>query len=241
MVDENQVKSLLSQHIQRLVTSEWTILEDEWHIVQLKKGHRSEIKDIHNVQHIKMEIGSKIGYIGPFIFLNDFYSRKDWIGPYRNVEKGLLLIYHLLSGKSNTEMSIHLPKSSFQDILNELYVKEYDTLNSWLDYCVENMFSNMNIRILSAALYNTQEFKNVTMFIDGRDSRINYSSCKEIESFRRGSLYSFKLKQAGCRTQIMSDVNNMIIGLSETDKCGEKTMVRCWLNGNLIIWLEIKM
>ncbi len=50
---------------------------------------------------------------------------------YRNVDKGLLSIYQLLTGDSGTVIdSQFIPKSSYQSLSHELFVKQYSALNN---------------------------------------------------------------------------------------------------------------
>jgi hypothetical protein len=93
-----QHEQLLTKYKECLVKEKWNILDEPWQIVTKTKGHRTISKDINGINEIKQMVLDKLGYIGPFIFLNEYFSQMDWVGPYRNVEKCLLLIYHLLSG-----------------------------------------------------------------------------------------------------------------------------------------------
>jgi hypothetical protein len=122
-----------------------------------------------------------VGSIGPFLFLNDFWSQIDWTGLYRNVEKGLLIIYHLLTGNSFIKMSDFIPKTSFQSLHTELYEKHIKQLNKWLDEKLTTLFSTPAIRVLSAHLNNPSEFQSITLYADGHDNQINYNSIFEID------------------------------------------------------------
>jgi hypothetical protein len=117
-------------------------------------------------------------------------------------------------------MSIHIPKTSFQDLHEKFYIKHAEKLDIWLVEKLQNMFSDIKIRVLSAKLFNPPPFSCITLYADGHDNRINYNSIKEIDSFKRRMLYSYKLKQSGCRSQVMMDINNMFIAVSDTEKCG---------------------
>ncbi|KAI8328340.1 hypothetical protein BC941DRAFT_326621, partial [Chlamydoabsidia padenii] len=46
-----------------------------------------------------------------FFFLVVLFGAHDYSGPYRNVEKGLLLLYHLLTGCSMSDMEQFMPKN----------------------------------------------------------------------------------------------------------------------------------
>ncbi|KAG2223231.1 hypothetical protein INT45_006112 [Circinella minor] len=78
------------------------------------------------------------------------------------------------------------------------------------------MFSNIKIRVYSALLKNPKNFKNITLILDGHDSTIDYSK-PDISSQKR---WSYKLKTSGLRTQVLCDINNMIIAVSDSELCG---------------------
>jgi hypothetical protein len=78
-----------------------------------------------------------------------------------------------------------------------------------------SMFSNLKIRLLSAKLYNPNGFKNVTLFIDGHDSKIKYYN----PDVSRVTMYSHKFKKPGVRTQTVNDPNNLILFVSKSERC----------------------
>lgn len=80
---------------------------------------------------------------------------------------------------------------------------------------LENMFSNTILRILFARKNNPPGFKNMTVFLDGHDSRIDYLK-KDIQ---KKDFYSYKFKHSGLRTQIIYDINNLAIYVSDSKPC----------------------
>jgi len=96
------------------------------------------------------------------------------------------------------------------------------------DY-LQNMFSNIKLRILSAQKYNPTNFENVTLIIDGIDHRINYVNT----DIKKARLYSHKLKRSGLRTQIVSDMNDMIIFISKSEYCSDSSDGSMFLNMKL--------
>lgn len=205
----------LNQEWKQLLREEWTILNSMYPYVEDVKCHRTIKKEINFIEDIKYEIINKLGTIPTFTFLVDFFSKYQFPGPYNNIEKGLLIIYQLLSGKTIREMEIYLPSSSFYDIYRTLYIKCYTELNSWIDSMLEKKFSTSTIRMLSASLNNPSKLKHVTMLLDGHDTRIIYENI----NFNKAHLYSYKLKKSGLRTQVCIDINGMVLFISQSVPC----------------------
>lgn len=224
-------ENLMERTLQKLFESEKTkmrkkweenFLDKPWKIIKLSLFHRHNRRDVKNIDEVKDLVFSKLGSMVPFIFLNGFYGRKDHVGNIRNAEKGLLILYRLLSGFSVPEMERFLPHSSYADIETELFEKNGPELNSWLNEMQDNYFTTPKLRTLGARLNNPEEWKDVTCFLDGHDSRLNYNSMKEIDMYRmeRGELFSYKFKKSGGRTQLLYDVNGFYWKLSDTEKAG---------------------
>ena len=156
----------------------WSFLRDDWPVVEREKHHRSEIKDIAGIETIRNYVVERLGYIPVYFFLSILFSNKDHPGPYRGVEKGLLILYHLLTGASMAQMGQFIPKTSFHAVYRSFYVKQMEWLDARLDECLATMFSNVKLRVMCARAFNPDEFKHVTMMIDGHDSRATYMSAR---------------------------------------------------------------
>ncbi|KAG0245373.1 hypothetical protein BG011_002769, partial [Mortierella polycephala] len=74
------------------------------------------------------------------------------------------------------------------------------------------MFSTLKSRHLAAGR-NPDPFKNVTLNLDGHDSRIIHVNAD------KASLYSYKLKKSGFRVQVCTDMNNMVLFVSPPAPC----------------------
>ncbi|KAI8328845.1 hypothetical protein BC941DRAFT_488235, partial [Chlamydoabsidia padenii] len=155
----------------------------------------------------------RLGVIPVFFFLVVLFGTQDYSGPYRNVEKGLLLLYHLLTGCSMADMEQFIPKSSFHQLHKEFYEKRSSELSRMMRKMLSSMFSNVKIRILSAMQKNPTEFRHVTLMLDGHDTRASYRG----ES--SATMYSYKFKKSGFRTQVCMDINNMILFVSDSFPC----------------------
>lgn len=206
----------VNDQIQELISNHWTFIHGDWPVVEKVKHHRSELKNIHGIEIIRNYVMEHLGYIPVYFFLSVLFSNKDYSGPYRGVEKGLLILYHLLTGSSIMQMGQFIPKSSFDAIYREFYLKQMEWLNNTLDDCLEKMFSNVKIRVMCAKEKNPIEFKHVTMMIDGHDSRATYINA----TTSRADYYSYKLKKSGFRTQVGMDINGMILFVSRSAPCG---------------------
>lgn len=182
-----------------------------------------------NITEIKNELVNKLGYIAVFFFLNVLYTNKEYPGPFLQVEKGLLLLYQLTSGFTSKNIKEYMPHTTFYAVYKELWIKNYENLNKYVDYCLFNMFSNMKTRILSALIKNPKHFKNITLMLDDHDTTIEYDKL-DIDKQKRSS---YKLKSSGIRTQILVDINEMITNVSKSELCGTSSDGGMFLNRKL--------
>jgi hypothetical protein len=67
---------------------------------------------------------------------------------------------------------------------------------------------------MCAVHFNPEDFKHVTLMIDGHDSRATYLNAKDHALY-----YSYKLKKSGFRTQVCTDINGMIVFVSKSAPC----------------------
>jgi Chromo (CHRromatin Organisation MOdifier) domain/DDE superfamily endonuclease len=205
----------LLEEVKDLFNRQWSFLKKQWPVNQEKYFHVSEIKSVKNINELKDELYSKLGVIPVYYFLSELYTANGYIGPYNEIEKGLLLLYQLVSGLPNNKMGNFIPYSTYAKLYKQFWVKRYEYLNVKVNNDINNMFSNEKIRILSAKVNNPERFKHVTMLLDGHDGRIAYCDIDKNMS----ELYSYKLKKPGIRTQIAIDTNEMIVYISNSEKC----------------------
>jgi len=203
---------VLYSEINNIIINHWKFLNNQWPFKINKYRHRTEIKNINNIEAVKAEIYSKLGYIPVFFFLTVIFGNYDYKGLYRNIEKGLLLLYQLISGNSIREMYEFIPYTSFYDIYREFWFDKYKELNDLFDKLLEHMFSNKIIRILSAGIKNPQYFKQITLLLDRHDSQIHYNvKNNNNKILNKSDLYSYKFNKAGFRIQLICDINEMIL------------------------------
>ena len=209
-----------SEAKKELIQEQWQqLLTMPWKEKTMEKFHRTSLKEVIGISTIKNQIFSSLGTIGPFIFLNEFISKIELPGPYRHVEKGLLLIFSLLESKSIADMASYLPRTSFQSIHEKLFVDHIQDLSCWLKEKNTSLFSNSKLRVLGGNLMNPETFKSVTLYADGHDTAVNYNSVYHIHKFQHRDLYSFKFKAPGLRTQVLMDVNGFFIDCSKSLPC----------------------
>jgi hypothetical protein len=199
-----------------LMATYWQFLSKDWPVLEKTKYHRSEVKPVKDIQHVKTYVLEHLGYIPVFFFLVELFANQEYPGPYSNVDKGLLIIYQLLTGCSIAHMARFIPSSSYHAIYNAFYTKYGEELNTCLDYCLRKMFSSTKLRIMCALHRNPEDFKHVTLMIDGHDSRATYINAADHAMF-----YSYKLKKSGFRTQVCTDVNGMVLFVSDAAPCSD--------------------
>jgi hypothetical protein len=215
-ISKEDAERLRQIEIKKLVDSEWTVLHEQLPVIQKPERTRKNILDIPTMDKIKTKIYERLGDIAPFIFIHIIGTICGWLeGPYRNVEKILLILYMIVENESFgkvDERSI-IPKSTIWRIHDTIFNEYYDQLNEWATNCLSKMFSNPIIRILTARIENNPAFNFGTMFLDGHDSRIEYGA---LEKYPKSEYWSFKFKKSGVRTQVLMDCQELAIAVSKT-------------------------
>jgi hypothetical protein len=204
----------LEEEYFNIFINHWQFLNDGWPDIEKKKYNRQKLKDIDFIEDVKEKLYKKLGIIPVYFFLIVLWEPMDYCAPYRNIEKGLMILYYFITDLSMNELNGYIPRSSFYDVYNQFFVGKFNKLNKIIDCCLENMFSNINIRLLSSLNNNPKYFEHITLYIDGHDTR-----GIEIKNLNKASFYSYKLKKSGFRTQVIIDVNDMILYVSESKPC----------------------
>ena len=218
----------LTRMFQQLLHDEWSFLDVEWPTQERSNNHRTALKTVPHMNTVKDVLMSRLGAIPVFFFLVVIWGRYKYSGPYGEVDKGLLVLYHLVSGLAMDGMSPYIPKSSFHSIHTEFYKTNHNVHSKHINHMLTNMFSTFPIRLLSAQLRNPPLFPHVTLHLDGHDTRL---SCEEKSS---SEMYSYKLKKSGVRTQVCTDCNGMAILVSKSLPCKENN------DGTMLIGMKIQ-
>lgn len=215
------INQLINNEVNNIIVNNWLFLEWNWTIIHNRYKHRTELKHIKYIDKIKDTLLQKLGYVSVFFFLVVLYTNKEYPAPYYELEKGLFLIYHLVSGVSGNNIEKYLPQSTFHTFYKFFWMDEenYKRINKIVNDCFNNMFSNIKLRILSARKHNPDLFKHITLILDGHDSRINYNDT----DIDRSRLYSYKFRKNGVRTQFVADMNNIILFISKSDFCSDSS------------------
>ncbi|KAF8967584.1 hypothetical protein BGZ46_000134, partial [Entomortierella lignicola] len=197
----------------KLLSTQWRFLHQDWPIVSQSRFHRTELKRVENIKKVKDLVHHRLGIIPVFFFLTMIFGVKGYPGPYRNIEKGILILYMLLTGSSSSEMGEFMPKSSFHDVTKDFFGRDTNTLDGKLTMYLADMCSNIKLRLLTSRTVNPELFKHITLHLDGHDSRVAYINAD------KPSMYSYKLKKSGFRTQVCCDINSMIVFVSQPAEC----------------------
>jgi len=96
---DKDFKEELQKSINNLVARKWEFMNYEWPIITNKINHRSVIKDLRNnsIRFIKNFLLETLGYTAVFYFIVILYGNKEYPGPYYEIDKALVLLYHIVS------------------------------------------------------------------------------------------------------------------------------------------------
>lgn len=213
--NSSDIQLKLDAEYKSLTKDFWKFLSYGWPIIELKKFHTKRPTEIPKINEIKNLLVKKLGIIPVYFFLIIIFGDIDYRGPYNNIEKGLLVLYFIIECKSFEEMDKYIPKSTFHQIYRQFYSSEKIEKNKKvLDYTLNNLFSNIKIRLYNGIINNPELFYHVTMHIDGHDTRGIVYGAEDKKIY-----YSYKLKKNGFRTQVAIDNTGMILFVSDSLPC----------------------
>jgi hypothetical protein len=224
-----QIDNFIEKEYNRIFVNNWKFMNKEYLYNAENKYHRKKIEEIPNINNLKSNVYKKLGSIPTYIFLVDLCNNIKLPGPYNNIEKGLLLLEHLLNGYSMSGMEIYINESNFFKIYKTFYVKNKDIINKWIDDKMDKCFSSPVLRLLCAKKFNPNLFENITLLLDGHHSKIAYQDI----NLNKKELYSYKLKTSGLNTQFIIDVNKMCLYVSNSLPCKDNTDDNMLLNINI--------
>lgn len=216
-----------SKPIKKLIQQHWQFLDADWPVVTRSKFHRTELKPVKHMDYVKKVLLDRLGIIPVYFFLVCIWCHETFPGPYREVDKGLLVLFYLVKGVTTEAMQPYMPKSSFYAIYDMMFKKEYKFYTKMCNGFLDNMFSTFEIRLRSAKEKNPPLFKHVTILLDGHDTRATYTMENKAEA------YSYKLKKPGLRTQVAIDVNGMALMVSQSAPCKDNS------DGSMLVDMKI--
>jgi hypothetical protein len=206
---------LIENEYHNIYNRYWKFMKNDYIYHVDLKYHRSKITNIPHIDKVKENIYNKIGSIPTFVFLTDLCNHIKLPGPYVTMDKALILLEHLLNGKSINEMEMYIPSTSFYKLYQSLYINNYEILENWINEKMEKCFSSHTLRLLCAKKFNPSLLDNVTVLIDGHHNRITYQDI----NLDKKELFSYKLKRNGLNTQFIIDINKMCIYISDSLPC----------------------
>lgn len=230
MLDISNIRDNLLMEYQILKDDHWKFLSYGWPKIEQKKYHTKRIISVKKIKEIKKVLLEKLGIIPVYFFLIILFGDRDYRGPYNNVEKGLLILYFIIENKSIEDMDDYIAKSTFHQIYRQFYSADRMLkLNKILNFSLQNMFSNIKIRLLNGMIENPELFNQVTIHLDGHDARGMIYGAED-----KSIYYSYKLKKNGFRTQVAIDNNGMILFVSDSQPCGINN------DGSMLISMNIQ-
>jgi hypothetical protein len=171
---------------------------------------------------------------------NSKNGKKGFPLNFREIEKGLVLIYQLLNIESLNEFAfLYFNKnpSSFKLLHKEFWVKQRKEILCFLK-TFDNKLSNIRIRTLSEFLENPST-PSGTCFLDGHDTHINYHSVKAVSEYKQTDFINYKFKfKPGIRTQVLIDTNRICMAISESLPCKKNVDGKMWQKMKLENFLE---
>ena len=111
--------------------------------------HQSRPQEINDIASIKTKLEKRLEVFPVFAFLQ-LFGQKDYPGQFRNVEKGLILLYMMISGSSLRSMDNFIPYGSLQKISKEFWQGQQDEIEKWVTKHLNHSFSSADIRLLVA-------------------------------------------------------------------------------------------
>lgn len=216
----------LQKEYERLISSNWTFLDNDYTHVEKKHYHRTELQEIKLIDQMKDEVFKKLGELPMFVFITDFCNKFNIPGPYNDIDKAIVIIYHLIIGISINQMETYLNYTNFFRMYKYVYITKHNELNNWIDNIIYTCSSNKNTRILSSFISNPELVKHVTLILDGHHNRIVYENVTVDQKI----LYSWKLKAPGLNTQFIIDVNDIVVYISESLPCKDNNDDKMMIN-----------
>src|SRR5215216_3281326 len=101
---EEELKRLHQIEINKLIINKWYFYDQPWTSLTKKYNHRTVLKEIKEIRFIKDVLKDHLGYLPVFYFLNVLYGTIEYPGPHLEIDKALILLYHMVSGLSGQKM-----------------------------------------------------------------------------------------------------------------------------------------
>lgn len=113
------------------------------------------------------------------MFLCDFFNKYSFPGPQNHLEKGLIIIYELITGYNDDQIGNYIKKTTYKRIKEKLFITLQQELNAWIENCMLELFSSPELR-LSNIYNNNGIFNFITLMLNIYDNNSNYKKNKYI-------------------------------------------------------------
>lgn len=198
----------------------WIIINTEWnknkqfiYNSNINLGY-GNTKSISSIDAYKKYLKNRLGYISVYFFLNHIFGNYVYSGNYKTIDKGIVLLYHILSGEDKLKFNNIIP--GFNRFYNEFWNSRYNEINKIVDNYLKTLFSDIDTRIYNAKENNHENINFLTFTFD---SYLKYNKVNN----------SNRLFNKGMITQFICDNNGFITYVSKTKKYYEK-----FKNGNIL-------
>ncbi|KXN70116.1 hypothetical protein CONCODRAFT_171025 [Conidiobolus coronatus NRRL 28638] len=228
--DIKKLEKIYNFELEKIKDCHWQFINNGWNKFTSTKRHRNSPYKTYTeskMGDIRKYLNKKLGVLPVYYFLEHILKVDvDLPGPLKHIDKGLLLLFALVTGRSCREMGEFIPPASFSKLQSKFYTSRGEIFEKDIDYRLINMFSSPEFRRISAILNNPQELNSITAIVDGYDWSV--TSLEDITDYGERARYSRKLGKPGFRTQFVISRDNIILQVSESEPCnllGDNSML----------------
>ena len=177
-ITEERLHEILIENERKLIEDLWIPeLITEYKVVKQRPSYRRALQRIRNIGEYKLQLSVNLHPIVVREWLKLYSSMINYEGNYRHTEKGIILLYQLLKGKSRAVLPI--PETTYGAICSHLW-DDYENIkkmHQWTDKWF-SIFSNPTVISIHARLYNPPNLSRVTLIVDGKDISVHLQKIK---------------------------------------------------------------
>lgn len=156
-MDFKDLKVIWLNELFRLINNwQYTFFSD--YNTKIKQDYKN-LQSMNGIDIIKTEICEVLGVFGTFSFLIEFIKHIEWDGKrkYKNLEKGLLIIYEIIKGLNTNDMNSFIGISTYNNIKAQFFNDEKCNyiFEKWYNYKMKYYFTSPSFRLISKTIYNT--------------------------------------------------------------------------------------
>ena len=80
---------------------------------------------MYNIKNIEDKLKNRLGFTTVFFFLQILYTNRKYPGPHREIDKELVLLYHIIiCGRPGSKMSRHMKYITFYKLYKKFWIYE---------------------------------------------------------------------------------------------------------------------